>query len=807
MSTRRTHAKFTTLCLIAATLTTGQFAVGQGVATYFNRNIPTEAHGKMKTYAAAGHKIICVAFPPAGGNRWSLVTDKTFFNRNVPTELHNTMVNYWKAGHRFKCVAFPPAGGNSWTLITDRTFLNRNVPTELHSKMLAYRNAGHKLQWVAYPPAGGNRWSLMTDRTFFNRGVPSALHSKMLAYHNAGHRNTCVAFPKAGGNRWSMLTNKGSFYNWGVPSECHRVMRAMTQVPGGPLQMVAFDPDGNGFSIASKASPTGLPSVITYGSEVFSIDKFCKNLKSSLSGKGVKYGLVVRYGSSIRSFAWGAKRTSYTPPYQDFTIYDRFNPASVTKVVTGIAVLRAMQNRRVGLLDKIYKYLPSFWYKPASVRGITFQELLSHTSGFRNGAGYDYDNLKNIVAAGVSTANKGYSYQNVNYAIARIVCAYLNGYNESGVTNHGLKTSNEFIAFVQRYLMNPCGAPSVKFKPDAIEPTLFFPFPAGRSPGTTYGDWSLTAGSAGVNISLAELVILLDKLRNSSTILNPFFRTLMNTYGLGWDRGARSTKNGTYHTKGGGFPGSYNRGAELRSYVFSYSSGIQVAAVINGYVGIAIDTAYQNAWSPQIVSISSVTPSLPNVTAASVLVTGQNVHLTKVAYFGTYAITSKVYTDPTRAYFRVLSSTKLLVHPPQGLNPGTYGVKIYSGSMTSNTKNVSLTKATAPTLLTTPTVTAGSYFTAWTSKGNKVAPYCWLAVSPSNKSSLLPGIFEFGIGDNFNLLLFWPLSQTFSTTTGATKFNLPSLAMLKGQTWYFQTLNATPTFPLGVSNVSSVVFR
>ncbi len=101
--------------LAAATLISGQFATSQGVATYFNRNITAEANMRIKNFAAAGHKIICVAFPVAGGNRYSIVTDETFYNPNVPAEMHSKMLSYWKAGHfqaLYATATFPLAVSN-----------------------------------------------------------------------------------------------------------------------------------------------------------------------------------------------------------------------------------------------------------------------------------------------------------------------------------------------------------------------------------------------------------------------------------------------------------------------------------------------------------------------------------------------------------------------------------------------------------------------------------------------------------------------------------------------------------------------
>ena len=124
-------------------------------ATFFNRNIPDECHQKMKELLGGGHKIVSVAFPPAGGNSWSVVTDKTFWNRNVPDECHEKMKELRAGGHKVLSVAFPPAGGNRWSVVAQSRFFNRVISADCHRAMRAMTQCGLGLRLVAFPPAGG----------------------------------------------------------------------------------------------------------------------------------------------------------------------------------------------------------------------------------------------------------------------------------------------------------------------------------------------------------------------------------------------------------------------------------------------------------------------------------------------------------------------------------------------------------------------------------------------------------------------------------------------------------------------------
>ena len=78
-----------------------------------------------------------MAFPPQGGNSWSIVNSNgAFFNRNIPDECHQKMQELAKDGAKIVCVAFPPQGGNSWSITNDKgAFFNRNVADEAHMYM------------------------------------------------------------------------------------------------------------------------------------------------------------------------------------------------------------------------------------------------------------------------------------------------------------------------------------------------------------------------------------------------------------------------------------------------------------------------------------------------------------------------------------------------------------------------------------------------------------------------------------------------------------------------------------------------
>jgi CubicO group peptidase (beta-lactamase class C family) len=199
----------------------------------------------------------------------------------------------------------------------------------------------------------------------------------------------------------------------------------------------------------------------------------------------------------------------------------------------------------------------------------------------------------------INLGDKFQEYENVNYAVLRVLVASLDGYND-WVNNPGANTAARFINYVNESIFNPLGIYDVKYTPDAIAPTLFYPNPAGSAHGTAYGDWSLRPGSAGVHTSVHELAVfgaaLFNGLLTSASALNT-----MKTNGLGlWDYGVLPDGSQCLGHNGY-FPASWNGGAELSSVLISCSNGVSGMLLLNGEVssGSKFMDALKAAFIPQ----------------------------------------------------------------------------------------------------------------------------------------------------------------------------------------------------------------
>lgn len=333
-----------------------------------------------------------------------------------------------------------------------------------------------------------------------------------------------------------------------------------------------------------EAEPDALHGSYCENGKCFDLKRFADELESSLqAGQVVKYGFEVRRGLSVIRRAQGPKRTAADPPASAFTAFDRFNPASVAKAVTAVATLRLLAANGIDVDAAIYPHLPTNWNIPASIQSITFKEVLNHTSGLRNAnaGGYEYHHVKALIEHGIDPADKVAKYQNVNYALLRVLVASLDGYS-AWTNNPASGTAARFIGYLNRELFAPLGIYDVECKPAATAPTLFYPPSPGNAHGTAYGDWSLKCGSAGVHNSVHELAVL-----GAATFQGNFFPQSMlsdmKQDGLGFGDYGTLPGGSRCWGKGGYFPGgNWNGGAELNSVIVHCDNGVTGMLVING---------------------------------------------------------------------------------------------------------------------------------------------------------------------------------------------------------------------------------
>lgn len=332
------------------------------------------------------------------------------------------------------------------------------------------------------------------------------------------------------------------------------------------------------------------------------VDTLAKNLADELSKNSIKYGLVIRYGLYSSSKFAGLKRTNADPPQTDFSLSDRFNPASVTKVITATGVLQLLEKHKYSIDTSIAAFLPSSWVIHPTIRAITFREILAHKSGFDDGmAGSGYTGLKQYVQTGFDISKVGqWKYSNSAFDLCRILIAYLDGYRENAGSDIDTETMNRFVQYMQNNIYTPLNIQNVRYSPPLNFQTLFYVYPPGSTNGTDFRNHPANPGAAGVQLSVNELSLFLFNLINTTLLLSETQKKLMLDEDLGWDNEQKWYNSNPVqtrvHGKGGFLPLNTTQGLQL--FMQYYENGLLLVVMYNGSesLGKALDVAYGKSW-------------------------------------------------------------------------------------------------------------------------------------------------------------------------------------------------------------------
>lgn len=578
---------------------------------FFNRNISDECHQKMKEFASAGDDVIWVAFPPGGGDRWSIVAKSgAYFNRNIPAECHQKMHDLSQNGARLIRVVFPPQGG--WSIVNNQgAYLNRNIPEECHQKMHDLSQNGAKIVSVAFPPQGGNSWSIVNNQgAYLNRNIPDECHQKMGELSQNGAKIICVAFPQQGGNSWSIINDKGGYLNRNVPDELHMLMGYYNEVYG-PIKTVAFDMDGSGWSMTSAAT---LHEKVCDTTRCVLINDVYKNIMARLDGKVVGYACTVG-SASVGAYSHGEARTNANAPSRMFLPSTKIPMASVSKVITALAAIRVLAKNNVSLDSGIGGHLPGDWHLDSHVAAITFRQLLSHRSGIKDYGNNDqfYATLKTFftqsVNANATTTCQGAGvvnpmnpinpndhnpcYSNYNFGIFRILLPWIDGFVDDP-PNRAVKLAASYVKLVQKYVFEPVGAMGVDTKPPATGPqhtayAFSYKYP-GSTSGFDWGDSGLSAGAAGWYVAIDDIAKVLYSLnKNDGRVLSSAQWADMQATPMGWDT---KTDGSGYRwvEKNGGWGAN---GTTISTSIALFGPGVFGALFMNSDV---LGEGLQNNW-------------------------------------------------------------------------------------------------------------------------------------------------------------------------------------------------------------------
>jgi CubicO group peptidase (beta-lactamase class C family) len=167
---------------------------------------------------------------------------------------------------------------------------------------------------------------------------------------------------------------------------------------------------------------------------------------------------VCRDGKITKAAGYGVANVELDVPMKPETV---LQTGSVGKQFTSMAIMMLFEEGKLGLDDKITKYIPE---SPAAWKEVTVRELLTHTSGIP-----DYGS-EEAVKKGVVDLRKDYTEEQLIQAFAKMPMGFAPGekwsYSNTGYVLLGIvirRVTGEFYGdFLQERIFRPLGMTSTQ---------------------------------------------------------------------------------------------------------------------------------------------------------------------------------------------------------------------------------------------------------------------------------------------------------------------------------------------------------
>lgn len=320
------------------------------------------------------------------------------------------------------------------------------------------------------------------------------------------------------------------------------------------------------------------------------LDEFAANLHAAHKDKCVGYGFAIyKDGQLVRQGAGGMARVNSDAPGRAFDPGTRVDIASCSKLLTAITVLKELDRKGLKVTELIHKHLPKSWELHASIKTITFEELLAHKSGLKKmgetskepGKATDY--LRLMMKSGISDPAKKFDYENANYALCRVLVPYLVDRAameklEGNQAKFDQGVADCFADTVKKDVFKPAGLSddialytwdATPQKPE----TLFYDF-ADPKNGVKNKSNHLDAGAGGWWVNAKELAAVCSALDRVKLLGNhPLLVLRTKELGIFQVKG----QYGTYYWHNG----SGGSTATAKSNFMMFPDGVQMAIVVN----------------------------------------------------------------------------------------------------------------------------------------------------------------------------------------------------------------------------------
>jgi CubicO group peptidase (beta-lactamase class C family) len=228
--------------------------------------------------------------------------------------------------------------------------------------------------------------------------------------------------------------------------------------------------------------------------------------------------------------------------------------ASVSKLMTAMAMMVLFRDNDISPDTQIIEYLPDYWVKGPNIQYIVFRNLFNHTSGLSANDLVDFEIMKSAIAGGINLDDLGqYNYQNLNYALCRMLLAVINGnINKDAYFDPlpflgfpfpsqpwndnlwDLVTIAAYEAYLQAEVFRPSGVVGATLDhPPAC--ALAYRGTGDTEPGWNSGSLQESCGCDGWHLSVNQLLDVMGEFRRGGGILTPAAAQAMLDNGFGVD--------------------------------------------------------------------------------------------------------------------------------------------------------------------------------------------------------------------------------------------------------------------------------
>lgn len=351
---------------------------------------------------------------------------------------------------------------------------------------------------------------------------------------------------------------------------------------------------------------------------------FGAELESNLQGAVAGYVVQLRQNGDIAyASVWkDAKLPQDTT--EQWTLGVQQHVASVSKLVTAMAMTRLLSDHKISPDAPIVPYLPDYWSIGPHIELITFRDLWNHTSGLQAQDIVDFGIMQSAIANGVKVGQYAdgylghYCYENLNFALSRILLAIINGNISKGAyyppvfgvdLNDWIwdwTTIFAYEAYLQARVFQPSGVGDATLVHPAAG-ALAYVGPNDSGNGWNSGDLRESCGGDGWHLSVNQLLDVMGEFRRGGGILTPADAQLMleNMFGLDpfvtWKcappdkltlQQGLSTLAGTVYCKNGDWYDG--NGRHEQSLVYFLPQDMELAVLVNSQLVGLPDTFFRD---------------------------------------------------------------------------------------------------------------------------------------------------------------------------------------------------------------------